>query len=260
MDFDSWEDEAVDSVNHSTFTAVTSINNSVDNTAAARNDKTAAANIADSQAPLISFLNQEEERKSATSPINDGVMKFFMQTSLSASDKPEVLEQASGVSGTVNPVLNGGGLGDAANTGEKPASTKNSQSSSHAMKNSVETSEILKMLTSIMENQKRLEMRLDDISAKVQKKEIEREKLKDFVGEQVRNEIKTQVVPALNKAVKPFTDNMNNLVSQKLTSTDAVLKVCIKINAILHYNIEFICTGLSPEHISYRIMNATFNQ
>ena len=225
MGFDSWEDEPG---NHSSFTAVTSINASVDSATAARSEKpTNVSSIADSQAPLISFLNHEEERKSAASPINDGVLKFFMQSSLSTSDKPEQLECASVVSGTVNPILNGGGLGDAATVGEKLYNETNSQQSSSHGINSVDTSQILTMLTSIMENQKKLEKRMDDLSAKVEKRAQEKENLKE-VGAQIRNEIKTQVVPALNKAVKPFTDNMNNLVSQKLTSTDTVLKVCTR--------------------------------
>jgi len=182
--------------------------------------------------------------------INDSVMKLFQSTSNSSrppSERPnqskndadaDALKALIGLTPSAN-----GDSSRANSASDKQVTTLVSSGDSQPLINiagtsapptntvvqQVDLTEVLTLLKSIQMNQVQLEKRLDKLTLTVAANQKEAKNVaRDAIAANVKNEIQQQVVPAVKKIVQPMTDNLNNLVSQKLTSTDAVVKEQIK--------------------------------
>ncbi len=153
-------------------------------------------------------------KKCNTSEMTDGVMKFFFQQQ---SQDPKAKEKAEAEALKALIGIKSEASGDDSSRYDQKAKLGKAE---------VDMEEMLQILKEIQKNQSRIESRLDKLSASVEHNQKEsKNATKDVLVNQVKQEMKNQVVPAVNKLFKPIGDNLNKQVEQKLTSTDSVLKV-----------------------------------
>ncbi|XP_075242831.1 enhancer of mRNA-decapping protein 4-like isoform X2 [Convolutriloba macropyga] len=183
--------------------------------------------------------------------INDSVMKLFQSTTPRPSERQQSKNDAD--ADALKALIGLVGPSTTAETSKKSAQSNSLLSSNQVVnpvsagdtqplinitgsapqENStvpqIDLTEVLTALKTIQENQAQLEKRLDKLTASVTANQKEAKTVtKDAIAAHVKLEIQQQVVPMVKKVVHPIINDMNNMVSQKLTSTDAVMKEQVK--------------------------------